>query len=115
MATVQNEEVVLQILETASQNERIAVCMVRCPVSETTRIRLRAESYSSHVGWYTQGHVDLSPEQIQSLRLVLGPIATEAMPATRKVARGGKVWASATPNAQADPPATIKLSPNRAG
>lgn len=115
MATVHNEETVLQILEKDSQHERIAVCLVRCPSSETTRIRLREESYSTHVGWYTQGHVDLSPEQIQALRLVLGPVAAEAMPATRKLARPGKALASAALAKENDGPATIKLSANRAG
>jgi hypothetical protein len=114
MAKVQNEETLLQMLETDSQDERIAVCLIRCPVTETTSIRLREESFSSHVGWYTQGHVDLSPAQVQALRAVLGPVAREALPAAR---RGRPVGAETPAGASGgeEPPATILFAANRAG
>jgi len=114
MAKVQYEETILQMLETDSQDERIAVCLIRCPVTETTSIRLREESFSSHVGWYTQGHVDLSPAQVQALRAVLGPVAREALPGAGRWRPSGAAKPVERAAAE-EAPATLQFAANRAG
>ena len=36
---------------------------------------MRQESFSDDIGWFTQSHVDLSPDQIAQLKCVLGPLS----------------------------------------
>jgi hypothetical protein len=36
---------------------------------------MRQESFSDDIGWFTQSHVDLSPDQISQLKCVLGPLS----------------------------------------
>lgn len=66
-------ETILQILESDSPTDRVAVSMVHCDVTGESRIRLRQESFSDAVGWFTQSQIDLSSDQVGQLKSVLGP------------------------------------------
>lgn len=66
-------ETTLQILESASPTDRVAVSVVHCDATGESRIRLRQESFSDAVGWFTQSQIDLKPDQVAQLKSLLGP------------------------------------------
>ena len=41
-------------------------------ITDGARLRLSDETYSEAVGWFAQGHIDLSPSQVNDLRSALG-------------------------------------------
>jgi|EndMetStandDraft_2_1072991.scaffolds.fasta_scaffold1349226_1 hypothetical protein len=63
-------EVVLATLPGATDHEQVAVVLsIREGVSH---ISLRHQTYGEGLGWYTQGTVELDPQQVAALRLALG-------------------------------------------
>ena len=65
-------ETTFEILESESPTDRVAVSMVRCGTTGESRVRLRQESFSDAVGWFTQSQIDLSPDQVAQLKSMLG-------------------------------------------
>lgn len=62
------EETLLQVLCSESPTSRVSLWLCRCEFSGESRLRMRQESYSDNVGWFTQTHVDLTPDQWSQLK-----------------------------------------------
>ena len=62
------EETLLQVLSSESPTSRVSLWLCRCEFSGESRLRMRQESYSDNVGWFTQTHVDLTPDQWSQLK-----------------------------------------------
>jgi hypothetical protein len=67
----------------ADREDRRLRLTILSPNAEGMRLRLTEESFSDAVGWFAQGHVDLSPSQIQELRSVLG-VVPRAVPTPQR-------------------------------
>ena len=72
-------ETPLRILSSDSPNKRVSVAMIRCDATGCDQIRLRQESFSDAVGWFTQSQIDLCPEQVAQLKAFLGPVSTKTL------------------------------------
>lgn len=72
VATMHRHETLLQVLSSESSTSRVSLWMVRCEFSGESRLRMRQESYSDDVGWFTQTHLDLTPDQLSQLKGGLG-------------------------------------------
>lgn len=74
-------ETLLQVLTSESPTSRVSLWMVRCEFSGESRLRMRQESFSDDVGWFTQTHLDLTPDQLSQLK---GGIGFHAHPSHAK-------------------------------
>lgn len=86
VATMHRHETLLQVLTSESPTSRVSLWMVRCEFSGESRLRMRQESYSDDVGWFTQTHLDLTPDQLSQLKGGIGSdrlsSRTRAFPST---------------------------------
>ena len=64
-------ETVLSILEGHDDQHRVVVALRRFMVGSSQMV-LRHESWSEDVGWFAQSTVELSVDQVASLRAALG-------------------------------------------
>jgi hypothetical protein len=64
-------ETVLSVLPGVSANDRVMV-VHRLTTGGVSELVLRKESWSEKVGWFDQGSVELSPDQVRDLRASLG-------------------------------------------
>ena len=71
-------------------------------------LRLTDETYSAAVGWFAQGHVDLSPSQVNALRAALG---TPQRAVRERAPRQNALQAFES----SESPTTVLLSAYRAG
>lgn len=63
-------EVVLATLPGATDQEQVAVVLSQR--DGVSHVALRHQTYGEGLGWYTQGSVELGPQQVAALRLALG-------------------------------------------
>ena len=75
------EETLLQVLSSESPTSRVSLWLCRCEFSGESRLRMRQESYSDNVGWFTQTHVDLTPDQWSQLK---GGVAAPRGPSSHR-------------------------------
>ena len=89
-ATGGRTETVLGVLPGVCETSRTVVVLSRSLCGHSS-LRLQTESLSDDIGWYPQGCVELSPDQLADMRPLLGlaasrmqttPAYDEAMPAT---------------------------------
>lgn len=93
----------------ADRNDRRLRLSMLANSTEGSGLRLIDETYSEAVGWFAQGHVDLSPGQINALRSALG---TPQRTTTRE--RASRRSAMQVYQAS-ELPTTVSLSAYRAG
>lgn len=109
-----SDSTTIAILPADRDDRRLRVSMLT-KSSEGSRLRLTDETYSDAVGWFAQGHVDLSPSQVNALRTALG--APERVgreqPARRSALTAQTMSTQALENNE--PAATVLLSAYRAG
>ena len=77
--------------------------------ADGARLRLTDETYSEAVGWFAQGHIDLSPSQVNQLRSALGA------PEQSSLRRAARPRVSVGQRADAEQSETVLLSMHRAG
>lgn len=65
------QETTIAVLPADRDDRRLRLTILPAD-AEGARLRLTDESFSEAVGWFAQGHVDLSPAQINELRSALG-------------------------------------------
>lgn len=101
VATMHRHETLLQVLTSESPTSRVSLWMVRCEFSGESRLRMRQESYSDDVGWFTQTHLDLTPDQLSQLK---GGVASDrhstrarAFPSTTPVRQSATADAAPAP------------------
>jgi hypothetical protein len=66
------DETTIAVLPADREDRRLRVVLLAGEQADGSRLRLSDETYSEDVGWFAQGHIDLSPEQIRGLRAALG-------------------------------------------
>ena len=77
----------IAVLPADRDDRRLRLVMLSGGGAEAARLRLTDETYSPDVGWFAQGHIDLSPSQIRDLRTVLGAPATSSRPSPARANR----------------------------
>lgn len=100
------QETTIAVLPADRDDRRLRLTILS-PNAEGMRLRLTDETFSAAVGWFAQGHVDLSPSQINELRSALG-VPARALGVPQRQAR------FSTPAAD-EHAETISLSAFRAG
>jgi hypothetical protein len=86
-------ETLLATLPGESDRERVLVVMV--VTAEGSRVEIRNQSWGDGLGWFTQGSVQLEPQQVAGLRQALGiggsfgKVRTSAFPAAEPRRPGG--------------------------
>lgn len=79
----------------SSDVERLAVMLVSS-ADGSSRMELRQQSFSTSIGWFTQGTVHLEPAQVAALRNALGsPTAPSGKAGPRLPREYGKIAPSA--------------------
>ena len=66
-----HRETTLAILAGSTETER--VLMVLVATAEGSAVELRQQSWGEGIGWFTQSHVHLDPQQVAELKQTLGP------------------------------------------
>lgn len=99
----------IAVLPADRDDRRLRLVMLSGGGAEGARLRLSDETFSSDVGWFTQGTIDLSPSQIRDLRSALGAPAQSSRPTLRQPTRTESV-----PSSDQRSEATL-LSLHRAG
>lgn len=77
---MERQETLLQQLPARTPNDRVSLWLVRGDFAGETRLRLRQESFSDDVGWYTQSQIDLTTEQWSLLKSAFGAAAVGQPP-----------------------------------
>lgn len=72
-------ETVLGTLPGVCESSRTVVILSRSLCGHTS-LRLQTESRSANIGWYPQGSVDLSAEQLAAIKPLLGLAASRMQP-----------------------------------
>lgn len=66
----------IAVLPADRDDRRLRLVMLAGGSADGARLRLTDETFSEDVGWFAQGHIDLSPSQIRDLRAALGATET---------------------------------------
>ena len=105
------QETTIAVLPADRDDRRLRLTILS-PNADGARLRLTDESFSEAVGWFAQGHVDLSPSQINELRSALGvPMRALGVP-QRLAAQHASRFSVSASEEHAD---TISLAAFRAG
>lgn len=104
----------IAIVPADRDDRRLRVSMLtKC--LDGSRLRLTDETYSDAVGWFAQGHVDLSPSQVDALRTALGVPQRVGRERPQHRAASAAQTLSARALDDGEPAATVLLSAYRAG
>ena len=66
------DNMTIAVLPADRDDRRLRLVMLAGGGPDGARLRLTDETFSEDVGWFAQGHIDLSPSQIRDLRAALG-------------------------------------------
>ncbi len=101
-----DEVTIATLVDEPTRRVRVSLCR---DADGGSRLRLRDETLSDHVGWFVQASIDLTTEQVAQMRSVLGTVSTPR-PARSKVC-GQRISLGNEP----DCPETLPLAVYRAG
>ena len=87
-------ETVLGVLPGVCPSSRTVVLTVTALCGHSS-LRLQTESYSDDMGWFPQGTVELSAEQLDALRPLMGLAASRMDPPKPRV--GSQPWDDSMP------------------
>lgn len=105
------QETTIAVLPADRDDRRLRLTILS-PNADGVRLRLTDESFSEAVGWFAQGHVDLSPSQISELRSALGVPGRALGESPRLAAQRHSRMALAAADENAE---TVSLAAYRAG